>query len=172
MLFTENQLNLKTFSAEAGMTLIELLIVVVVVIIIMGFALLNMSKTVTLQKDSQQRTRLMLASESVMRYRSMNASRSFARLCDVAKVNTSEGKIVPETVASFTADCTPQAINGWIVADNPGVNLTPAYLKENFSLVLYKSEAPVQMYCISKDGVVRRGTYSEGCNQSSQVDLE
>lgn len=156
------------FSAR-GMTLIELLLVVAVICILAALAIPNLISTKRLTKDAlASRTRLAQAADAQLRYREMTASRSFAKMCDLTKKSTPEGMLVSETVAKFDSGCTPQAVDDWIIADNPQVTVTPAYLKSNFSIVAYKSSKPEIMLCVHSDAVVRRGTYSAGCSQTSE----
>lgn len=154
---------------EKGFSMIELLIVVAVLGIIVVIAVMNSQTSKKLIVDKVELNRLQQLWGIQDDYRDSLGKRKYGTLYELSQITTPRGKLLPEAIATFSGT-SPQAVDGWLIQDNPKYPPTAASLASGFSITMSRSGASPSddIYCIHEDGVIRKSTVSAGCTRNSE----
>lgn len=159
----------RSIKNQHGFSLIELLVVIVVLAIIVVIAVVNMQTSSKLITGKLKLTNLEQVRGIQEDYRNGLGRRRYATLYELSQVTTPRGKLLPESIATFSGT-SPQAVDGWIIQDNPKAAPTTASLASGFSITMSREGASASddIYCIHEDGVIRKSTVSAGCTRTSE----
>lgn len=154
--------------ADAGFSLIELLIVVGIIGIISAISVIFL---VPVRRGAQEKlatARLHEISEGQSQFRVTLGRRRYGTLAELRAAQTGSGPLLNPTTAPVDASGSPAAVGGWIIrepaAAPSGTALQSAFAAE---AVPAPGNPSTNTYCVRQDGVVRRGSTTLGCTTAS-----
>lgn len=155
---------------QSGFSLIEIMIVLVIIGILAGIVAINSQKSYSLLSGKMDLMKLNQVMGAQIDFRNGYGTRSFATLHTLSLKNTPRGKLLPETVVTFSGT-TPQPVDGWLIQDNPLSPPTETSLFSGYSVVMSKvgASGSDDLFCIHEDGKIRKSTVSAGCTRTSEI---
>ncbi len=154
--------------AQAGFSLVELLIVVAVIGILAAIAVVALVPQKRAANEQLIKAKLSEIAEVQMQYRVTLGRRRFGTLAELRAAQSGSGPLLSPTTAPVDESGNPVAVSEWIIrepANAPGgAALLSAFAVE---AVPATGNPSPNSYCVFEDAVVRRGTAASGCTRTS-----
>ena len=142
------------------------MVVLAIIGIIAAIAGLKYAGVFSGVSNKMQTTRLSVIAEAQSRFRVSMGKGRYASLCELAQTTSNTGeKLLSDKIAAGitvgTYGCTYDFVDGWKLVEDTS-NLRNKFLVQLVNQDLSLTDA----YCISEDGVLRKGTNSS-CSRTS-----